>query len=280
MRRRALAMAIATTGASVGGIIHPIMLNHLFHGSAGFHVGVRASAGLNLCLTGIGVLLSQPRLPPKRDDSKLLSQLWTFSKDMRYVCAISGWDVFLLSPMIIAQGRHRAFLALFGTLFVFFYLQLDVVSKGIDSNLAFSNVIYFPLCSCFRFVLMSVYRLQSWMAQAQWADYVRVTSPLSLVYSIWLSAVWRHRVYLSSACLQSKTPPDLYLSVYCSACRLEHVGCPFLLTFKVSSFQDISLIGPMLAVLSRDVNEIGARVGFCFSITGACFILRIMLLIH
>jgi hypothetical protein len=33
-------------------------------------------------------------------------------------------------------------------------------------------------------------------------------------------------------------------------------------------FQDISLIAPMLAILSHDVSEIGARMGFCYSVIG------------
>jgi hypothetical protein len=82
-------MGIAASGSSVGGIIHPIMLNHLFHGPAGFHVGVRASAGLNLGLMAIGVLLMRPRLPPKREGN-MISQLWTFCQDPPYVCVISA----------------------------------------------------------------------------------------------------------------------------------------------------------------------------------------------
>jgi predicted permease len=90
-RRRALAMGIAASGSSVGGVIHPIMLNHLFHGSAGFHVGVRASAGLNLGLMTIGVLLIRPRLPPTREGNRMLPQLWTFCQDPPYIFAILGY---------------------------------------------------------------------------------------------------------------------------------------------------------------------------------------------
>jgi MFS family permease len=90
-RRRALAMGIAASGSSIGGVIHPIMLNHLFYGSSGFHVGVRASAGLNLGLMVVGVLLMRTRLPPKKTGAKLLPQLAAFLQDPPYVFAISGY---------------------------------------------------------------------------------------------------------------------------------------------------------------------------------------------
>lgn len=44
--RRALVMSIVASGSSLGGTLHPIMLNILFNGHVGFHNGVRASAGL------------------------------------------------------------------------------------------------------------------------------------------------------------------------------------------------------------------------------------------
>jgi MCP family monocarboxylic acid transporter-like MFS transporter 10 len=90
-RRRALAMGIAASGSSIGTVIHPIMLNHLFHGPSGFHVGVRASACLNLGLMAIGILLMRTRLPPKKTGAKFFPQLAAFLQDPPYVFAISGY---------------------------------------------------------------------------------------------------------------------------------------------------------------------------------------------
>jgi hypothetical protein len=42
-----LALGIVASGAAVGGIVHPIMLNQLFNGRIGFHNGVRISGALN-----------------------------------------------------------------------------------------------------------------------------------------------------------------------------------------------------------------------------------------
>ena len=66
------------------------MLNQLFHGRTGFHNGVRASAGLNLGLMIIGILLMKPRLPPKRPDGNLLFSLRTFMREPAYILTVLG----------------------------------------------------------------------------------------------------------------------------------------------------------------------------------------------
>jgi MFS family permease len=51
---RALAIGIATSGSSLGGIAYPIMLNHFFSDSIGFAWGVRISAFISLALLVVG----------------------------------------------------------------------------------------------------------------------------------------------------------------------------------------------------------------------------------
>jgi hypothetical protein len=53
-----------------GCVVHPIMLNYLFHGSVGYHNGVRISAGLTAGLLVIAVLMMRTRLLPKNKGSK------------------------------------------------------------------------------------------------------------------------------------------------------------------------------------------------------------------
>ena len=66
---RARAMGIAVAGSSLGGLLHPIMLNYLFHGSsdiqASFARGVRASAGLVAGLQAIAVILLRTKYPKR-----------------------------------------------------------------------------------------------------------------------------------------------------------------------------------------------------------------------
>ena len=62
-------MCIAVAGSSFGGLLHPIMLNCLFHGSssphASFVLGVRASGGLILGVQIIAILLLRTKYPDK-----------------------------------------------------------------------------------------------------------------------------------------------------------------------------------------------------------------------
>ncbi|KAF8891750.1 MFS general substrate transporter [Infundibulicybe gibba] len=119
-RRRALAMGIVTTGSSLGGVLHPIMLNNLFHGSVGFHQGVRASAGLNLALLAIACLLMRTR-PIPGEPVDMVPKLKTFLRDPPYLSAIAG-----------------TFLSMAGILVPFFFLQLDATNHNIATDLSFS----------------------------------------------------------------------------------------------------------------------------------------------
>ena len=69
---RARAMCIAVAGSSFGGLLHPIMLNYLFHRSsdphADFVLGVRASAGVIAGLQVISILLLRTKHPNKNGD--------------------------------------------------------------------------------------------------------------------------------------------------------------------------------------------------------------------
>ena len=50
---------------TLGAIVHPIMLNKLFHSAIGFHNGVRMSACINVALLVAACLMMRTRLPPK-----------------------------------------------------------------------------------------------------------------------------------------------------------------------------------------------------------------------
>lgn len=107
-------MGIAVAGSSIGGLVHPILLNSLFHQSAedpqnAFARGVRASAGLVAGLQLIAVLLMRTKYPKRGDlasggingeDSekesherkpmKLKPMIERFASDWPYVCFVIG----------------------------------------------------------------------------------------------------------------------------------------------------------------------------------------------
>ena len=124
-RRRSLVMGIVASASSVGGIVHPIMLNQLIHGSVGFAWGVRASAFMNGVLLAAASLMMTTRLPskPKHGFSELMFYWRGFFKDPSYNVACLG-----------------TFLLVAGAFYPTFYLQLMAVERGVSTTLAFYTV--------------------------------------------------------------------------------------------------------------------------------------------
>lgn len=120
---RACAMGIAIAGGSIGGLIHPILLNQLFHGVSSeeiairsidvkstFARGVRASAGLVAGMQVVAVVLIcvyYPRQSPgtidgeeelgsksvqkkQQEIKQVLKLVRRFAADWPYVCFVFG----------------------------------------------------------------------------------------------------------------------------------------------------------------------------------------------
>ncbi|RDB22327.1 Riboflavin transporter MCH5 [Hypsizygus marmoreus] len=121
-RRRVFAIGIMTSGASIGGIVFPIMLNKLIFGPQGFGHGVRYAAAVTTGLLIIANILMRTRAPVLREDDRRLRRtpVTVLLKDMPYMtCVVSG------------------VLLTLGIFYPVFYLQLFSIKHGIDQNLAF-----------------------------------------------------------------------------------------------------------------------------------------------
>ncbi|KIM38503.1 hypothetical protein M413DRAFT_30053 [Hebeloma cylindrosporum] len=116
-KRRSLAVGILSSGSALGAVVHPIMLNKLINGHVGFHMAVRISASLNTFLLVVAGCLMRTRLPPKEIQRFPIIQ-WL--KEPAY-------SIFILSGVV-------RFIGLF---FPVFYLQLYVITRGVDPELAF-----------------------------------------------------------------------------------------------------------------------------------------------
>jgi MFS family permease len=125
-RKRSLAMGIVAAGSSLGGVIHPIMLNQLIYGRVGFAWGVRISAFFNLALLVIANFLMSTRLPPKKNET--LTQRLAYWRGF-----LSDW-VFLIAcigTLLFSSGGF----------FPVFFLQLEAVKRGVSATLAFYAVL-------------------------------------------------------------------------------------------------------------------------------------------
>ncbi|TFK75525.1 MFS general substrate transporter [Pluteus cervinus] len=122
-QRRPLAMGIVASGSALGAVLHPIMLNKLFHNSIGFHNGIRISAGMNTVLLIIANFCMKTRLPPKKNDSNTKESPIAFLQ-------------FLKEPAYLLQAIAGC-LFVCGLFFPVFYIQLDAAVHGVDPNIAF-----------------------------------------------------------------------------------------------------------------------------------------------
>lgn len=90
--KRALAMGIVASGSSLGGILHPIMLNNFFNGSLGFGGGVRVSASMMAGMQLIALCLMRSKYPENgQEEVKHISyrEAWAkFRKDYANVCVL------------------------------------------------------------------------------------------------------------------------------------------------------------------------------------------------
>ncbi|KAJ7280356.1 major facilitator superfamily domain-containing protein [Mycena rebaudengoi] len=119
-RRRGLAMGIMTCGASIGGIIFPIMLNNLMV-NRGFAAGVRASAGLITALMLLANVLMRPRYPKNRPETS--APFKTLLRDPPYMA-------FVISGIFIMLGLF----------YPIFYLQIFSIEHGINEKVSFYTI--------------------------------------------------------------------------------------------------------------------------------------------
>ncbi|KAJ7130312.1 MFS general substrate transporter [Mycena epipterygia] len=123
--KRSLVMGMVFAGSSLGGVVFPIILNHLINGPVGFAWGIsRTVAFITAILLVIGNLLTKPRLPTKKErapeDNAVLKLIL---KDFPYWLSVGG-----------------ACLVLWGLFFPYFYLQLYAVLHGVDKGMAFYTI--------------------------------------------------------------------------------------------------------------------------------------------
>ncbi|KAG1820086.1 hypothetical protein EV424DRAFT_894651 [Suillus variegatus] len=115
-------MSLVTSGIPLGGIIHPIMLNHLLNGAVGFERGVRASAGFVSALLLIACLSVRTReLPAPTVSYTVVAR--KCSREVLFVLMTVGATLFQI-----------------GFYFPMFYLQLDSTKHGIDVDFSFYSL--------------------------------------------------------------------------------------------------------------------------------------------
>ncbi|KAJ7907884.1 MFS general substrate transporter [Mycena leptocephala] len=108
-RRRSLAMGIIISGSSVGAVVYPIMVNHLFNGKTGFAWGVRAVSFLDLGLLLTANAIMRTRLPPRPKNAKPIDIRGILRELPFWMCLLTFWGLFV--PIFYIQlfaVKHNA----------------------------------------------------------------------------------------------------------------------------------------------------------------------------
>lgn len=211
-------MGISCAAVSVGGLVHPIMLNLFFHGKIGFRWGVRISAFFNLGLLILGNLLMSTTLPPNRHGG-------SFAKQVAY------WKRFFLDKAFVV-ATFSIFVLYCGLYFTTFFLQFDAIAIGLSENFAFYTISLLNGVGAIGRVVPTI------VADRFGVFNLMIPCAIScgvLIFS-WIAV---------------KTLTGVVMMA---------------ILYGFFSGAIISLVGPMIAYLTSDVTEIGARLGVCIGI--------------
>ncbi|KAF7372176.1 MFS general substrate transporter [Mycena venus] len=205
-RKRGVAIGIILSGSSVGAVIYPIMINHLFE-SKGFAWGVRAVSFLDLSLLFTANWIMKTRLPPRPAVVNMKSILRDFPF---WICligeAITFWGLFI--PI--------------------FYIQLYAVKNNASEAIQTYSVAILNAAGFFGRTIPMIF-------SDLWGP-LNVILPLTFISGS-----------LSFAFIGAKTNGGLMV---------------FVILYGFFSGGFVSLSVPASASFSRNVGEIGTRIGF------------------
>lgn len=125
-KRRTFAMSIVLSGASLGGVVHTIMLNKLINGSVGFAMGTRINAGFITILLFISCILVRPQYG--QDHHPEAINTWE---------AMKGYFTDIPSLLLISAF----FLFQLAILYPFFYFQADSIQHGLGTSFSFYSLV-------------------------------------------------------------------------------------------------------------------------------------------
>ncbi|KAH7305492.1 major facilitator superfamily domain-containing protein [Stachybotrys elegans] len=106
LKRRAIAVGVATTGNSIGGLVYPLVVRELIP-RVGFAWTTRAIGFINLAALGLACTFLRPRLPPRKSGPIID---WSAFKEPVYLAYASGlffmiWGVFFTLYYLGSYGH-------------------------------------------------------------------------------------------------------------------------------------------------------------------------------
>ncbi|XMA13951.1 hypothetical protein WAI453_006742 [Rhynchosporium graminicola] len=145
-KHRGLAMGVAVSGSSMGGVIWPIALQRFFD-SVGFGWGVRICAFMMIPLLGFCVMAISVPAPTPSARNNTANELEPEIK------TILRHDLSILKSPILHLLSAGLFLVYLGLFSPFFYITSWTIGLGLDTNMAFYMVSIINAASLFGRIL-------------------------------------------------------------------------------------------------------------------------------
>ncbi|KAG9313185.1 MFS general substrate transporter [Chiua virens] len=237
-KRLKQAMTFASSGAYLGAVVHPIMLNNTINGQLGFANGVRASAAFVTGLLLIACLLMRTRLPPSASGADFVVAAKKCSRDSAFIFGCLGLTIFV-----------TAFY------YPLFYLQLDAVRHGFGKTFSFYSV-------CFPFLIPRLFNADMWMRTRK----LVIMNAASFIGQ------------LSSTLLVGFFPvPTLTIiaTFCCTVILFGMIGVStvagmvvFGILYGYFAGVFIALWSPLMTILTPDLSELGVRMGIICAVMG------------
>ncbi|TEB18981.1 MFS general substrate transporter [Coprinellus micaceus] len=230
-RRESLAMIIVVSGASLGAIVHPILLNKLFAmPELGFVRTVRASAAMVSGLLIVACLLIRQREKPgdrqrAGGGTSKNTNVWDIvtgsAKDLPFMC-------FCISLAVFSIGFY----------YPIFYLQLDAIKHGVDEGFSF-YVLTITNVGCLVGGLLPAVLVKAFGEEA-----IVVGSAIATAASVFAILGLKDLVTSGNSLISTVVIAVVY-GLF--------IGMFF------------ALQGPIVSVLTPDASTLGARLGIAFT---------------
>ncbi|KAG6916838.1 hypothetical protein DXG01_005137 [Tephrocybe rancida] len=262
-RRRSLAIGIMTSGASIGGLVFPIMLNKLIFGRQGFALGVRATAAIITGLLVIANMLvrTQPRALRAGEHRLTIRRvnLGTLFRDVSYMTFVVSGVLLALGILYPSTPNNNiprftyVYLELIRYRTVFYLQLFSIKHAGINQNLAFYIVSFINTGGLFG-------RLIPNFLADRYGSY-NILIPTSLLCSAVVFAILGIRDAagaITVAIIYGAMNGARQYRLPLSQCQLSGLMSPGVVAFYI----DISLTPAVLSDISTDVNEVGLTGDF------------------
>ncbi|THU99514.1 hypothetical protein K435DRAFT_855605 [Dendrothele bispora CBS 962.96] len=249
-------MTIVASGSSLGVIVHPFSRLFNMIGPLGFGNTIRANAGQVLGFLLMSCLLMRTRLPPPTKVTSLLKALKKFSRDAAYIFAVAGFVAYTcFSTLFESSNAHTKFFSMDDNFLcwvvpAYFLCAAQLCSRGTRYYVFFlySNALFLP----HSWKVLTVILVQLVILNA--SSFLGRLTPGLLIHKLdvgnMITGDCGRCTVMILAMMGIKNLPEFIV---------------FGVLFGFFAGTYITMNGPLIAMLTDDFSELGARMEVAFA---------------